>query len=160
MNALSNILKMSRPMNATTGSQTDPDSHRSHTATETILVVDDHPELCEIASLLLRRCGYRVFTATRSEQAKQIARENPNIDLLLTDVEMPGIQGDELAEWFRVTRPATAVVFMSENPMQQRRLEPCYFAEKPFIRLDVLLKTVRTALNDHSTSHQNNAAAA
>jgi CheY-like chemotaxis protein len=115
---------------------------------ETILVVDDHPELCEIASLLLQRCGYRVFTANHPERAKQIARENPNIDLLLSDIEMPVISGDELARWFRRARPRAAVVFMSGNQAHHERLEPYYFISKPFIHLDVLVNTVRTALDN------------
>jgi len=113
---------------------------------ETILVVDDHPALCEVASRLLEHCGYRVLTANHGEEAKEIARKNPDIALLLTDVEMPGMLGDELAEWFRVTRPETAVVFMSGNPMQRHRLNEYPFIEKPFVHLDGLVKIVREAL--------------
>jgi two-component system NtrC family sensor kinase len=113
---------------------------------ETILVVDDHPELCQIASILLGRCGYRVLTANCGQEALEIAVQNPQIALLLTDVEMPGMPGDELAELFRVTRPNTAVVFMSGNPMQQHRLKGRPFIEKPFIRLDILVSTVHEAL--------------
>jgi two-component system, cell cycle sensor histidine kinase and response regulator CckA len=138
-------------MRSTIETKSPEGSDETRTATETILVVDDHPELCEVASLLLQCCGYRVLTARNGEEAIRIACENTNIDLLLTDVEMPVILGDELAEWFRVTRPETAVVFMSGNPMQQRRLEPCYFVEKPFIHLDRLLKTVRAAIDEHQT---------
>jgi len=115
------------------------------TAPETILVVDDYAALCNVAALLLGHCGYRVLTATSGEQAKQIAHEH-QIDLLLTDVEMPGIQGDELAAWFRATRPGTLVVFMSGNPAQLRRLLPCHFVEKPFVHLDALVKEVREVL--------------
>jgi CheY-like chemotaxis protein len=110
---------------------------------QTILVVDDHPELCNVASMLLSQCGYRVLTATSGEQAKAMARENPGIDLLLTDVEMPGMHGDELAAWFHVIRPRTQVVFMSGNPMQLRRLGPSHFVLKPFIFLDTLVAKIR-----------------
>lgn len=147
-------------MKATIPNQPGSVSARNHTATETILVVDDYPELCNIASLFLRRCGYRVLVASSGEQAKQIARENEDIDLLLTDVEMPGMLGDELADWFHVTRPDTAIVFMSGNPMQQRRLEPCHFVEKPFIRLNALLKTIHAAIEEKYATPQTAAAAA
>jgi CheY-like chemotaxis protein len=120
---------------------------QAFTAPETILVVDDYAALCNVAALLLGRCGYRVLTATSGEQAKQVAREH-DIDLLLTDVEMPGMQGDELAAWFRATRPRTQVVFMSGNPAQLRGLQPCHFVEKPFIHLDALVKEVREVLNN------------
>jgi len=114
---------------------------------ETVLVVDDQPALCLVAAMLLRRCGYRVLTATSGDEAKRLARENAGIDLLLTDVEMPGMLGDELAAWFHVTRPGAQVVFMSGNPMQHRRLEPCHFVEKPFIHLDTLVEKIREVLN-------------
>lgn len=127
-------------------------------AMDTILVVDDYPALCNVAALLLGRCGYRVLTATTGEQAKRIARET-HIDLLLTDVEMPGMLGDELATWFRATRPQTEIIFMSGNPMQLRRLQPCHFVEKPFIHLDALVKEVREVLN-HSRANVPASAAA
>jgi two-component system, cell cycle sensor histidine kinase and response regulator CckA len=127
---------------------------------ETILVVDDYPDLCLIASLFLQRCGYRVLTANNGEQAKKMAQENANIDLLLTDVEMHGMPGDDLAQWFRAARPRTVVVFMSGNTMQRRRLEPCYFVENPFIHLDTLLNTIREALHYRRAAHQTTSIAA
>jgi two-component system cell cycle sensor histidine kinase/response regulator CckA len=115
-------------------------------AVETILVVDDHPELCHIAALLLGRVGYRVLTADSGEQAREIARHGADVDLLLTDVEMPGMSGDELAAWFRGVRPNMPIVFMSGNPAQFERLKPRFFVEKPFIHLDLLVGTIREAL--------------
>jgi len=126
---------------------------------ETILVVDDHPDLRLVATLLLQRCGYRVLTANNAEHARKIARENPHIDVLLTDIEMPDMLGDQLAKWFHVNRPGTAVVFMSGNSMHLHRLKPCYFVEKPFIHLDTLVNTIREALR-HSRSAQPSAVAA
>jgi CheY-like chemotaxis protein len=114
----------------------------------TILVVDDQHALCEIAGILLRRCGYRVLTANSGEQAKDVARRNPRIDLLLTDVEMPDMLGDELAKWFHANAPGMPVVFMSGNRMQHQRLRPCRFVDKPFVHLDILLNTIREALSD------------
>lgn len=122
--------------------------------TEIILVVDDHGEFCEVTSILLRRSGYRVLAARSGQQAKQVARENPGIDLLLTDVEMPGMSGDELAQWFRITCPGTAVAFMSGNPMQQYRMGHRYFIEKPFNHCGSLLKTVCLAINERHATMQ------
>lgn len=129
------------------------------TVMETILVVDDHPDLRLVASLFLQQCGYHVLTANHGEHAKKIARESARIDLLLTDIEMPGILGDELAEWFHIHRPEAAVVFMSGNSMHLRRLKPCYFVGKPFIHLDTLVNTIREALR-HSQSSQRTASVA
>jgi two-component system, cell cycle sensor histidine kinase and response regulator CckA len=127
---------------------------------ETILVVDDQPALCEVAEILLSRCGYRVLRACDASEAKEIVCDNPNIDLLLTDIEMPGMPGDELAEWFRATRPHGAVVFMSGNPMQQRRLDGSPFIEKPFVHLDALVSTIRKALRDAHAARKGAPAAA
>ena len=127
---------------------------------ETILVVDDQPALCEVAEILLERCGYHVLTAHSATEAKGIARKNPDIDLLLTDIEMPGMLGDELADWFRAHRPHATVVFMSGNPMQQRRLAASPFIEKPFIHLDLLVSTIREALRHNHAAHAATSAAA
>ncbi|MEI9892543.1 MAG: response regulator [Chthoniobacter sp.] len=121
---------------------------------ETILVVDDQPALCEVAEILLGHCGYRVLTAQDAAQAKEMVRRTPHIDLLLTDIEMPGMLGDELAAWFCSQRPHAAVVFMSGNPMQHRRLEGYPFIEKPFVHLDVLVTTIRETLRRNRAAHQ------
>lgn len=119
---------------------------------ETILVVDDQPALCEVADILLTRCGYRVITANDALQAKKLARQNPRIDLLLTDVEMPGMLGDELAEWFRVSSPQTAIVFMSGSSMQRLRLKEYPCIEKPFVHLDALVQIIRDVLAQNRDS--------
>ena len=67
--------------------------------TETLLVVDDEEELLELARLLLEGMGYRVLTATNGKQALATLRREQNIDLLFSDVVMPGgLNGYELAE--------------------------------------------------------------
>jgi len=120
---------------------------------QTILVVDDNPELCHIASLVLRHCGYRVLSANGPDAAREVANGNSDVDLLLTDVEMPGMQGDDLARWFQIKMPWIAVVFMSGNPMQRGRLRGFPFIEKPFAGIDALVEVVRATLN--STNHPN-----
>lgn len=146
-------------MNTTSENQAASSPPLALTVMETILVVDDHPDLRLVVSLFLQQCGYRVLTANHGEHARKIARESAHIDLLLTDIEMPGMPGDELADWFHINRPRTAVVFMSGNSMHLRRLEPCYFVEKPFIHLETLLNAIREALR-HAQSSQLTASAA
>ena len=114
--------------------------------TETILVVDSYPELCHIAALLFRKCGYRVLTATNAEAAKQMASESA-IDLVVADVETGGTPGSELPAWFQAVRPQTEMIFMSGSKLQPPRLQACHFVEQPFIHLDVLVKEVREVLN-------------
>lgn len=96
--------------------------------------------------MFLSRCGYHVLTAHNTREAQEIARQDAHIDLVLTDVEVPGIHGDELAEWFHTTSPETAVVFMSGDPIEPRRLGQHPFIEKPFVHLDALESTIRGTL--------------
>lgn len=147
-------------MNTPSKKQSPPSPAPSGTVPATILVVDDHRDLRLVASLFLQKRGYRVLTANGGEHARRIASEQARIDLLLTDIEMPDMMGDALAEWFRVRWPGAAVVFMSGNPMHQRRLQPCYFVEKPFIHLDTLVKTIREALHDSRSAPQTASATA
>lgn len=81
---------------------------------ETILVVDDDPFISKLAADLLAPLGYRLLQAKNGETALKTsdAFEGP-IDVLLTDVIMPGMNGKELAQAFLLRRPGAKVVFMS-----------------------------------------------
>jgi PAS domain S-box-containing protein len=84
------------------------------TGTETILVVDDEPALVELARESLEALGYRVFTATDGRQALQRLAETPAVDLLFSDIVMPGgINGYELAEQATTREPALKVLLTS-----------------------------------------------
>ena len=81
---------------------------------ETILVVDDEPDVCELARDCLLAAGYRVLEATDGEEALRIAEAHTEpIDLLLTDVVMPRLNGVELAGRLTRQRPDTKVLYMS-----------------------------------------------
>jgi PAS domain S-box-containing protein len=85
-----------------------------HRGRETILVVDDEESLLELASEVLQDLDYRVFTAMNGEQALQVLAKEPEIDLLLSDVLMPGgINGYELAERATVSYPQLKVLLAS-----------------------------------------------
>jgi len=58
-----------------------------------ILVVDDDPMVAQLAATILERGGYEVVSADNAPQAIQIAEDNPRIDLVLSDVVMPGMSG-------------------------------------------------------------------
>lgn len=79
----------------------------------TVLVVDDQADVAELTSRLLRRAGYSVLVATSAQQALELAKTPPTIDLVLSDVVMPEIDGVELAERLRILHPETPVLFMS-----------------------------------------------
>jgi two-component system cell cycle sensor histidine kinase/response regulator CckA len=80
----------------------------------TVLVVEDETALRHVTERILRRGGYQVLSAADGAEALEIARHHPGpIDILLTDVIMPGMLGKDLADAVTAARPDTAVVFMS-----------------------------------------------
>ena len=96
---------------------------------ETILVVEDDEDVRTYLLELLRELGYAAKSASGGEQALQIVRDqNQKIDLLLTDVVMPGMNGRQVAESALAERPNLKVLFMtgySRNAIvHQGRLDP------------------------------------
>ncbi|MBU2983276.1 PAS domain-containing protein [Lentibacter algarum] len=79
-----------------------------------ILVAEDEPEVLRVIVANLKKAGYSVTQASSGDQAKEIFEANPNFDLLLTDIVMPGtLQGTTLARVLRKEYPDLPVIFMS-----------------------------------------------
>ena len=88
--------------------------HLTVRGSETILLVEDAEPLRLLAELFLKENGYRVLTAGDGREAEQVsAQYSGHIDLLLTDVVMPGINGRVLAERLALNRPDMKVLYMS-----------------------------------------------
>jgi two-component system cell cycle sensor histidine kinase/response regulator CckA len=104
-----------RELTATTAADIKrPTVPRRTTGTETILVVDDEDALREITRRALAAAGYKVLTAADGDEAIETsAKHVGDIQLLLTDVVMPRMNGRVLAEELSRTRPAVKVVYMS-----------------------------------------------
>ena len=102
---------------------------------KTILVVDDDPQVLKLVSTVLIQHQYDVLNANSGPEALQVAEENPgNIDLLLSDFQMPGMSGVELATALSRTRPDIKVLLMSGFPDGMLVLnEGWHFLAKPFI---------------------------
>ena len=119
---------------------------------ETILIVEDEPDLRELTRIFLEGYGYKVLQAASAEQAVQEAEKFPErIDLLLTDVIMPGMSGRRLAEKVLTKRPQTKIVYMTgytdDMVVQHKVLEPgVKLLQKPFSKVDLALK-VRSTLD-------------
>jgi PAS domain S-box-containing protein len=79
----------------------------------TVLVVEDAEGLRELTKRLLERQGYTVFVAANADEALELFDHNASIDVLLTDVVMPGISGPELSKQLVARRPTLRVVYMS-----------------------------------------------
>ena len=82
--------------------------------TETILLVEDEPQVRQVAHSILLRMGYTVLEARNGAEALTVSSMHDGpIDLLLTDVVMPGMSGSELAKRLAVSRPSMKVLCMS-----------------------------------------------
>ena len=120
--------------------------------TETILIAEDEPDLRELARIFLAGYGYTVLEAASAEQAVQVSDTFTGpIDLLLTDVIMPGMSGRQLAESILSKRPQTKIVYMTgytdDMVVQHKVLEPgVKLLQKPFGKNDLALK-VRSTLD-------------
>ncbi|PKL77013.1 MAG: hybrid sensor histidine kinase/response regulator [Candidatus Melainabacteria bacterium HGW-Melainabacteria-1] len=97
------------------GTQTEsPDSRPGTRGNETIMLVEDDASVRALIKLILQEQGYHVLDARRGEEALRLAASYPeSIDLLLTDVVMPGIGGRVLADRLKAERPEIRVLFMS-----------------------------------------------
>ncbi len=111
---------------------------------ETILLVEDQPTLRELFQAMLTKNGYRVFAAASPTQALEMSRQVRKVDVLMTDVILPGMNGRVLAEQFMKIQPQTKVLFVSgftENVVTQGKLDSGIgFLQKPFAHHDLSRK--------------------
>ncbi len=80
---------------------------------ETILLVEDDEQLRSLVASMLKRLGYTVIAAESGEAALESSKATPHIDLLFTDIVMPGLSGPKLAEQLSSTIPGLKVLFTS-----------------------------------------------
>lgn len=101
---------------------------------ETILLVEDDPDVRVLIEEELREYGYQVFVARHGEEALQIARQYLGpINLMITDLKMPKMGGEELVERLKAIRPDTQVLFISGYPQESFKSEQMtHFMQKPF----------------------------
>lgn len=118
-----------------------------HGRNEQILVVDDESAILEITRETLAAYDYRVFATNTSEEAIAIFNRNhAEIDLVITDMMMPGIDGPELIQALRKVKPSIRVLAVSGGRAPAEELGVRSFLRKPF-GTATLLKTVRVALD-------------
>ena len=127
-----------------------PTQHRAG-STETILLVEDDEPVRQLAARILSRSGYNVLQAHDGVAALDVAESYPaEIDLLLTDVMMPEMDGRELADILSQRRPSTKLMFMSGYskeglPLLEDGSDKVTFLQKPFTS-ESLAGCVRQAL--------------
>ena len=121
---------------------------------ETVLLVEDEPSVRAVTAVLLKGLGYRVLEAPNAEEALQLMRPGQEkIDLLITDLIMPGKSGMELSDTLRSRDPGLRVLFQSgyagEAVLCHCNLKPeIAFLQKPF-SVNALAWKVREVLDRH-----------
>ena len=90
-----------------------PPPSRARAGGETVLVVEDSEGLRDLAKRILERRGFRVLTAANAAEAVRLFEQNRTIDVLLTDVVMPGTSGPALSQQLVDQRPELTVIYMS-----------------------------------------------
>jgi len=117
---------------------------------ETVLLVEDQDRVRAGIAEAMRHGGYKVLAARHADEALKLSHEHEDrIHLLLTDMVMPGLGGDQLAEQILHFRPEIKVMFMSGynlRPTQLLRQSGTVFAEKP-LKPAMLLRSVRELLD-------------
>ncbi|WP_020652927.1 hybrid sensor histidine kinase/response regulator [Massilia niastensis] len=116
--------------------------------TEAVLIVEDEPDLLDVASALFMSMGYDVMTAASAQEAMKVLASR-DVDILFTDVVMPnGINGIELAAYTRENYPHIKVMLASGYPqpalkLDRNRLGEFAFVSKPY-RLSDLARSLRS----------------
>jgi len=113
---------------------TKPETRRG---SETILLVEDQPQLRQLTSAILAQYGYSVLQAANGAEALKLCKDNPTIQLVLTDVVMPGMTGIELGHQLQQLYPEMKILYMSgytdDVIRRQGTLAPeKAYLEKPF----------------------------
>lgn len=113
---------------------------------ETILLVEDEASIRHLAQEILELYGYKVFTATSYEALNIFQSQQANIQMLLTDVVMPGINGPDLAEQILQKCPDLKVLYMSGYTddfilLQGVKTKDVAFIQKPFTPKQLAAKT-------------------
>jgi DNA-binding response OmpR family regulator len=105
--------------------------------------VEDHGPLLELIETVLSDAGYNVITAASGDEALRLAGESP-VDLLLTDIGIPGIRGDALVQRFQAQSRNSGVVIMSGSDRDTLQDVGARFLQKPFTSKSLLAIVLET----------------
>ncbi|TWI50923.1 CheY-like chemotaxis protein [Pseudomonas duriflava] len=123
-------------------------------AGETILIVEDEPVVCALVVELPGELGYATLEAADAKEAIPLLESRQRIDLMISDVGLPGMNGRQLAEIARQHRPALKVLFATgyaEGSRAKDYLGPdMYLITKPFA-MDALAAKVREMVQGASS---------
>jgi two-component system NtrC family response regulator len=125
---------------------------------ETILIVDDEKNYLVVIEALLSPEGYEIMTADNARTALRLIEES-DLDLVLTDMKMPGMNGMELLEQFKRIKPEVPVIMMTaygtiERAVEAMRKHAYDYITKPF-QNEELKVTIRKALDNYLLVKEN-----
>jgi two-component system cell cycle sensor histidine kinase/response regulator CckA len=126
---------------------------------QTILVVEDHPLLLKLVKGILEDARFTVLAASSAKKAIRIEAEFPGtIDLLLSDVMMPGMSGPDLAKQLKKQRPKMRIILMSAYPDGAMLVlnYGWHFVQKPFMPLALVGRikhVLRSKTREQGTDH-------
>jgi DNA-binding NtrC family response regulator len=116
---------------------------RYDSAHDAILIVEDEAPLREVETYMFEDAGYRVFTAETADDAAHFLREHDKINVLFTDVNMPGsMSGTDLAQYVSQRWPQIGIVIVSGQPLADNIPSDASFHYKPF-EAQAVLRDVR-----------------
>ncbi|MGD2114259.1 MAG: sigma-54 dependent transcriptional regulator [Acidobacteriota bacterium] len=124
-----------------------------------ILIIDDEEVLQDVLSSLLRREGYEVLSARTGEEGLRILSDEEGVELVLLDLMLPGITGQEVLQQIRRDDPNQVVVVVTayssiEGAIEAMRQGAFHYIPKPFKNEEVLL-TVRKGLEQRRLEDEN-----
>ena len=120
----------------------------------TVLLVEDHPDVSAVGSDYVEQCGFKVVCATSAEVAVDILNQRSDIDLVFSDIVMPGMSGLELGRLIREHHPETPVVLASgySDRAAAAVTEGFTLLQKPY-SLEALRKSLTEAMQPPDRSN-------
>ncbi len=125
----------------------EPQTETVDATSKQVLIAEDEPVVRLLLNRLLKIWGYRTLLASNGRQAMEVAQQHEGeIDLLLSDVTMPEMNGPELAAKLTERRPFLKVILMSGYSQAQVALRRGWkFVQKPF-KPDTIKKAIESSL--------------
>jgi DNA-binding response OmpR family regulator len=121
----------------------------SRAVVETVLAVEDNIEVLDFVRDVLEAAGYRVLTATTAAEAIALSEADPSpIHLLLTDLMLADLRGQELAARLRATRPGLRVLYISGYPSEMFTREGALALDAPLLMKPFLITELEQAVRE------------
>jgi two-component system cell cycle sensor histidine kinase/response regulator CckA len=114
----------------------------------TVVLVEDEADVAEVAAEMLREQGFTVLTAETGEDALRLLRLTSSIDLLITDIMMPGLNGYEVAHRAKAIQPSVRILYFTGYDDDAQMMAEAVHGpvlQKPFVTAQ-LIDAVKSAL--------------